>query len=59
MTYIERGALVGLGMWLGIAVSRTPFETAALPIYATVGAMIIVARMAVVRYRATRRASNH
>lgn len=57
MTYIERGALVGVGMWLGIAVSRTQFETAALPIYATVGAMIIVARMAVVRYRETRRAS--
>ena len=59
MTYIERAALIGVGMWLGIAVTRTPFETAALPVYAIGGVMIIVARMAVVRYRETRRASNH
>lgn len=61
MTYIERVALVGFGMWLGIAVSRTEFETAALPVYVIAGALIIAGRMAMVRYRDRRdmpRASN-
>jgi len=56
MTYIERGALVGFGLWLGIAVSRTQFEAAALPIYAIACALIIASRMAVVRYRKMRQA---
>ena len=51
MTYIERAALIGLGLWLGIAVSRTEFEPAALPIYAVAVVLLIAARTAVVRYR--------
>ena len=58
MAYIERAALIGVGMWLGIAVSRTPFETAALPIYAVSAVLLVAGRMAVVRYR-DRRDTNH
>ncbi len=51
MAYIERAALVGVGVWIGIAVSRTEFEAAALPIYAVAAVLLWVGRRAVVRYR--------
>jgi RNase P protein component len=54
MTIIERTALLGIGLWLGLAVSRTQFESAALPIYVVVAVLIVTARMAVVRHRARR-----
>jgi len=54
MKFIERTALLGIGLWLGLAVSRTEFESAAVPIYVVVAVLIVTARMAVDRHRARR-----
>jgi len=51
MTIIERAAVLGIGLWLGIAVSRTDFEPGALPIYGIAAGLIIAARMVVIRRR--------
>ena len=51
MTNIERAALIGVGLWLGIAVGRTEFEPAALPVYAIAAVLLIAARLTVSRYR--------
>jgi hypothetical protein len=51
---IERAALVGIGLWAGIALSRTPLESAALPVYALSAVAIVLARVAVVKHRERR-----
>ena len=48
---VERVALLGIGLWLGMAVSRTEWEPAALPLYAASTALILLGRRAFVRYR--------
>ena len=53
-TFIDRLALFGTGLWFGIAVSRTPLESAALPIYAVSAVCILLARWAVVKHRERR-----
>jgi hypothetical protein len=53
-TFIDRIAIFGTGLWVGIAVSGTNFEAAALPIYAGLVVAILLARWAVVRHRERR-----
>ena len=55
---IERVALLGVGLWLGIAASRTEWEPGAFPLYAASVTVILLGRWAVVRYR-ERRAVRH
>ena len=50
-TYFERAALIGVGIVIGLALSRTTFDTAAVPIYVVASAAILGARWAVDRHR--------
>jgi hypothetical protein len=54
-TYLERATLIGVGIVVGLALGRTPFETAAIPIYVVAVTLILAARWAVDRRRARSR----
>jgi len=50
-TYLERIVLVGVGVWLGTALSRTSFDMAAVPLYIAASILILLARLMVDRRR--------
>ena len=50
-TYLERIALVGVGVFLGMAFSRASFDMAAVPLYIAVSTLILLARWMVDRRR--------
>jgi len=47
----ERLMLVGVGLIVGLGLSRTPFEAAAIPGYVVAVTLILAARWAVDRWR--------
>ena len=49
--HFERAALIGVGIVIGVAFSRTTFGTAAVPIYVVASVAILGARWAVDRHR--------
>jgi hypothetical protein len=53
-TYLERATLIGVGIFVGLALGRTPFEAAAIPVYVVAVSLIIAARWAVDRWRGRR-----
>jgi len=50
-TYFERAALIGVGIVIGLAFSRTTFDTAAVLIYIVASVAILGARWAVDAHR--------
>lgn len=49
VTILDRAAVLAIGIFIGTSIRE--FDPAAVPIYAVAGALIVVARFAVVRHR--------
>lgn len=54
--YVDRAAVLAVGVFVGIGISRSGIDPAAIPLYVLAVGLILVARFAVIRYRDKRAA---